>query len=152
VLAIDRNPYNNNDLAIISTQAIASATGSTYAQNTVAWNTSGLTAGTTVFVYAQVTDGTHSRFIYAMPALHLVSSTKPQPFITSARRSANSLIFAGTNGQPRATFYVVGSTNLALPLSQWPRVLTNVFDTNGSFICTNTLSAGVPRKFYRLSY
>lgn len=88
---IDRNPYNNNDVALISTQAIASATGSTYAQNTVVWNASGLTAGTTVFVYAQVTDGTHTRFIYAVPALHLVSATKPRPFITSARRSGNSL-------------------------------------------------------------
>lgn len=148
----DRNPYNNNDMSVISTQVIASATGSTYAQNTVAWSPSALTAGTTVFVYAQVTDGTRTRFLYATPALHLGAATKPQPGFISTRRSGNSLIFTGTNGQPSATFCVLESTNVALPMNQWPPVLTNAFDASGNFAFTNIVSPNVPRKFYRLSY
>jgi hypothetical protein len=148
----DRNPYNNNDASVISTQVIVSATGSAYAQNTVVWNTSALTAGATVYVYAQVTDGTRTRFLYAQPALHLVAATTPQPGFASIRRSGSSLIFTGTNGQPHATFYVLESTNVALPMNQWPPVLTNAFDASGDFAFTNNFSPNAPRKFYRLSF
>ena len=148
----DRNPYNHNDLAVISTPVIASATGGAYARNTVVWDTSGLPAGTTAYVYAQVTDGTRTRYCYAMPALRLVSVANPQPTIASIRRSGNSLIFTGTTGQPRGTYYVLGSTNVALPLSQWPAVLTNMFDESGGFTFTNNLNANIPWKFFRLDY
>lgn len=148
----DRNPYNNNDVAISSTQVVASATGAAYAQNTVAWNTSALPAGTTACVYARVTDGTRTRYLYAMPTLRLVSATKPQPVFTGTRRFGNSLVFTGTNGPPSSTYYVLGSTNVALPLSQWPSVLTNVFDESGNFTFTNNMNPNDPRKFYRFLY
>jgi len=148
----DRNPYNSNDVAVISTKVIASATGSTYAQNTVAWDTRALTAGMTVFVYAKVTDGTRTRFFYATPALRLVAAAKPQPAFVSTRRSGNSLIFTGTNGQPSATFRMLESTNVMLPMSQWGPVLTNAFGATGSFAFTNHMSTNAPRTFYRLSY
>ena len=65
-LDADRNPYNNNDVGVISTHVVASATGGAYAQNTVNWNTTGMTNGTTVYVYAQVTDGTRTRCFYVL--------------------------------------------------------------------------------------
>jgi hypothetical protein len=148
----DRNPYNNNDRAVLSTQVVASATGGTFGQNTVTVNTTGWTAGTTVSVYAKVTDGTRTRYLYAAPTLHLVSAGKPQPAFVSARRSGNVLLFTSTNGQPHSSLYVLGTTNVLLPTSQWPRVLTNTFDASGSFIFTNNRSPRVPREFYLLSY
>jgi len=149
---VDRNPYNNNDAAIISTQSVPAPTGSTYAQNKVAWNTSGLTAGTTLFVRAQATDGPRTRFLYARPALHLASGAAPQPAIVGTRRSGSSLIFTGGNGQPHASFCLLESTNVALPSSQWSRISTNVFDAGGTFAVTNTVTANVPHAFYQLSY
>lgn len=149
---VDRNPYNHNDVAILATQSIPAPTGSTYSQNTVAWNTSGLTPGMTLFVRAQITDGPRTRFMYALPALHLVSGAEPQPAIVGTRWSGSSLIITGGNGQPRATCYLLESTNVALPSSQWPRISTNVFDADGGFAFSNTVTANVPHAFYQLSY
>lgn len=69
----DRNPYNNNDVAIISTQVFASATGATYMQFTNNWNTAGLSTQATVYIYASVSDGARTRYFYAEPRVTLVS-------------------------------------------------------------------------------
>ena len=74
----------------------------------------------------------------------------PPPVIASATFSGGSLIFSGTNGLANATFYVLTSTNVAAPLGTWTYASTNVFDANGRFGITNTISSGVPQKFYRL--
>jgi pimeloyl-ACP methyl ester carboxylesterase len=65
----DRNPYNNNDVADISTQVFPSATGETYTQDTEDWDTSAMSNGITGYVYAKVTDGTRTRYLYAAPVL-----------------------------------------------------------------------------------
>jgi hypothetical protein len=61
----DRNPYNDNDIAAIGSAQNHSTTGETYAENTVAWDTTGTSAGTTAYVYAKASDGTHTRYLYA---------------------------------------------------------------------------------------
>ena len=61
----DRNPYNDNDIAAIGSAQNHSTTGETYAENTVAWDTTGTSAGTTAYVYAKATDGTRTRYLYA---------------------------------------------------------------------------------------
>ncbi len=43
----------------------------------------------------------------------------------------------GTNNGP---YYVLSSTNVALPLSNWTRLQTNSFDANGNFSFTNTIT------------
>jgi hypothetical protein len=61
------------------------------------------------------------------------------------------LILSAANGQPGAPCYVLASTNLALPLSNWTRLATtNVFDPAGAFACTNAIESGLPQNFYRL--
>lgn len=147
----DRNPYNNNDLTALATQVVATATSSTFGQNTITWNLSGVPAGSTVCLYAQVTDATHTRFLYAQPAVRVVSAT-PQPSFTAVRVSGSKLVGTGTNGQPQSSFFLLASTNAALPLNQWQRVLTNAFDSGGGFNFTNNLNPNLPREFYRLSY
>ncbi len=69
----DRNPYNGNEVMVLSTQVVASATGGSYTQGTVNWDTSAMTAGTTACVYAQVTDGTHTRYFCAVPILRFAA-------------------------------------------------------------------------------
>lgn len=63
--------------------------------------------------------------------------------------SGSSLIFSGSNGMPSANFYLLTTTNLATPLTNWTRLLTNQFDGNGNFNFTNPAGTN-PGSFYRL--
>jgi autotransporter-associated beta strand protein len=62
-----------------------------------------------------------------------------------------NLVMSGSNGVPSGTYYVVGSTNVGLPLVNWTSIATNSFDANGNFIFTNSVKASVPRQFFRLN-
>jgi alpha-galactosidase len=65
----------------------------------------------------------------------------------------NELIFSGTGGQlavAGAPYYVLSSTNVALPLAAWTPVATNFLDSSGDFMFTNSWSSGSPATFYRL--
>ena len=44
----------------------------------------------------------------------------------------------------------LASTNVALPLTDWTRLSTNLFDSNGNFNSTNAVSVSVPSQFVRL--
>ena len=72
------------------------------------------------------------------------------PRFGSASLAGSSLVFTITNGTPAAGCYVLSSTNLLLPLTNWTRLATNVFDANGAFSYTNVISANVPQNFYRM--
>ncbi len=75
-----------------------------------------------------------------------------QPGIASFTLSANNLVLNATNGQSGGTYYVLASTNLTLPLSQWTRLATNVLSTSGNFttLVTNSVTPGAGQQFYIL--
>ena len=79
----------------------------------------------------------------------VVSPTTP-PAFSSINLSGGNLILSGTNGSPGATYQVLSSTNLALPLANWVSVATNLFDSNGNFSWTKTPAVDVPESYYRL--
>jgi hypothetical protein len=60
------------------------------------------------------------------------------------------LILSGSGGTSNATYRVLASTNLALPITNWTALATNVFDSSGSFIFTNAISPDIPQRFYVL--
>jgi autotransporter-associated beta strand protein len=73
------------------------------------------------------------------------------PFIQPALGTApNGFVFAGTGGVANANFYLLGSTDLTVPASNWTRLLTNQFDSNGNFDFTNAPDTSSPQGFYRL--
>jgi len=72
------------------------------------------------------------------------------PRIGSVVHQGSSLVISGTNGTANATYYVLGSTNVALPVAEWTRVATNTFTGTGSFNYTNSLSPSVPQYFYQI--
>jgi autotransporter-associated beta strand protein len=74
----------------------------------------------------------------------------PRPVISSVKISGGGLVFAGNSGSSNATFYLLASTNLAAPLPNWNRVLTNQFDTAGGFNFTNAMDNNLPCCFYLL--
>ncbi|MGP8218827.1 MAG: autotransporter-associated beta strand repeat-containing protein, partial [Limisphaerales bacterium] len=95
----------------------------------LAWNTNALNTGGVISV---------------------VSTAPPSPpVINSVGWSGNSFVFSGTGGTAGANYYVLASTNLSLPLSNWIPLLTNQFDNNGNFNFT-TATGGNAQNFYRL--
>jgi hypothetical protein len=74
------------------------------------------------------------------------------PTLTSISLSGTNLVINGNNAVSGLTCYVLMSTNLALPRSQWTPMATNVLSLNGSFslTVTNTVNPSVPKQFYLL--
>ena len=74
------------------------------------------------------------------------------PAITVAGLQNGSLVFSGTNAPADWTYYVLSSTNVASPLSQWTFTATNQTDVNGNFSVTNNLAPNQPQNFLILRF
>ena len=79
----------------------------------------------------------------------IVAPTTPPSFVNLAVSGSN-LVLSGNNGVPLGNYYVIGSTNLALPMTDWTRIATNQFDATGSFTFTNVPNPNSSQWFYRL--
>ena len=79
-------------------------------------------------------------------------TTRPAPGLVGLHLSGTNIVLNATNGFVGGTYYVLTSTNLALPLSQWLPVFTNVLGASGNFTltATNTSVFNSPRQFYVL--
>ena len=100
-----------------------------------------------------VNAGTNAGFAFAGAAPDLGAfeyGLNPPPTLAMSRSGAN-LVFTSSGGPAGGTNYLTATTNLATPVSQWPRVATNKFDLAGNNLFTNSLPAGLPQQFYRLS-
>ena len=82
--------------------------------------------------------------------LAIAPSATVTPQIGVFSFSGSNLIFNGSNGFPGDNYFVLGSTNVALPLTNWLRVSTNPFDGSGNFIFTNPFDPGSLQMFYLL--
>ena len=79
----------------------------------------------------------------------IVAPITPPIFGNLNISSKTNLVMSGSNGAPLGNYYVLSSTNLALPLANWTRVATNQYDASGKFIFTNPISAN-QQNFFRL--
>jgi len=82
-------------------------------------------------------------YAFALPV------TGPVTF-TSTALSGSSLISSGAGGVAGATFYVLASTNVAVPMTDWLPVATGTFGVGGSFTATNTVDPAKTAQFFRL--
>jgi uncharacterized repeat protein (TIGR03806 family) len=80
----------------------------------------------------------------------IVTHAPATPVIGSAAFAGTNLILTGTSGVPTWTYYILASTNVTLPLSNWSTVQTGFFDNFGSFQVTNGTDPTVPQMFYIL--
>jgi len=96
----------------------------------LAWNTNGLN-----------TNG----------VISVVTYTPAPPAFGTQSLVGNNFIFGGFSGYANATFYLIGATNLTTPSSNWARLMTNQFDSNGNFRFTNTLDVNTPQQFFRIA-
>lgn len=72
------------------------------------------------------------------------------PVVINIQASGANLVFSGTNGIAGAPYYVLSSTNLGLPATQWTILGTNYFDDSGNFNFTNIADLTAPQMFYTL--
>jgi polygalacturonase len=61
-----------------------------------------------------------------------------------------SVVISGSGGTPNGIYYVLTSTNVAVPANQWTCVATNQFDGASRFVFTNTPDINFPQSFYLL--
>jgi autotransporter-associated beta strand protein len=79
--------------------------------------------------------------------LQYTSSGPAQPHMTGISLSGGNLVISGTNGTSGDNFVVLTTTNVALPLSQWTPVATNMFG-GSNFSFTNPINGSLPHSFY----
>jgi uncharacterized repeat protein (TIGR03803 family) len=75
-----------------------------------------------------------------------------QPTITGTTFSGTNLTLTGINAQAGQYYYVLKSTNLALPLNEWTPVATNYLGAAWGFsiTATNAVNTNAPQAFYLL--
>ncbi len=81
--------------------------------------------------------------------VNLTVTAPAAPIFGSIKYNGNALVMTGSNGSPGAPYYVLTTTNLALPITNWTVLSTNGFDSFGDFSFTNTASAG-PQQYFLL--
>ena len=80
----------------------------------------------------------------------IVTHAPATPVITSILLVNTNLVLAGTAGAPTWTFYLLASTNISSPLSNWSAVQTGAFDAFGNFQLTNGEDPTLPQNFFIL--
>lgn len=88
--------------------------------------------------------------IYVDGILRITNSRTAPPKFAATKISSNNFTFNGSNGVPNYPYYVLTSTNIGLPLTNWTMVSTGTFDANGNFIFTNASATNAPQNFYLL--
>ncbi len=79
-------------------------------------------------------------------SIQVLSSVVPK--FDNVTLSGTNVVFSGTGGPANATYWVLASTNVALPLTNWTRLLINQFNASGNFTFTNAISPAVPQRYY----
>jgi hypothetical protein len=74
------------------------------------------------------------------------------PMITQTiTRAGNQVIINGTGGSAGATYRILTTTNIGLPVAQWTPAATNQFGANGGFSHTNVIQPNLPALYFRVS-
>jgi len=74
----------------------------------------------------------------------------PVPVITYAQLLPQGIVLRGTNGPSNGVYQVLGTTNVTLPLTNWPWIAAHNFNAIGNFDSTNPVTPGLPAQFFRL--
>jgi autotransporter-associated beta strand protein len=133
-------------LLVTNLGAAALAAGDTFPLFNAAGYSGAFTGVTLPALAAGLLWNTNS--LYTSGTLAVAALT--QPVINSVSVANGSLLLSGSNGIGNASYYLLGSTNLAAPLANWTPLLTNQFDASGNFNLTNLLTTNTPQSFFLL--
>lgn len=77
-------------------------------------------------------------------------SVSSLPRFTNVFRSGTNVVLRGADGPESGGYQMLRSTNMALPMGSWQGVGVSIFESDGSFSFTNSISLNAGGAFYRL--
>jgi autotransporter-associated beta strand protein len=80
--------------------------------------------------------------------VRLVVQVQTPPVFGSVILTNGVMAFSGSGGPTNVLYCVLSATNLALPLNNWRRFATNLFDPAGNFSFTDILNPAAAQTFY----
>ena len=83
-------------------------------------------------------------------AISTTVTNSPTPVSISTHFAGGNLTLSGTGGSAGGTYYIVGTSNLTLPLAQWTVLSTNSFDGSGNFNVSMPVVSTNPNLFLRI--
>jgi hypothetical protein len=121
-------------------------------------NISGATTFALTISNAQTNDnGGYSviitNFVGSVTSSVAILTVLPSPLFGSiivAGGTNGGFILSGVGGTNSGIYYVLTSSNLLVPLTNWTSIATNQFDSTGHFIFTNAAQTNAPQQFYLL--
>lgn len=81
----------------------------------------------------------------------IVEIVSTPTIIQTITRSGDQMIVNGVGGFVGATYRILSTTNVALPVAQWMPIVTNQFGAGGSFSYTNVIQPNTPGRYFRVA-
>jgi hypothetical protein len=137
----DRNPCNSNGIPVLSLQPPATGTGSVYYYPGLGLPTTNVAPGVYA-VYAKISDGQHTRYLYAPELVQITSLLQPPVLGFSKMNSTQfRIVVNGVSGQ---TIVLQNSADL----QNWVPLASNTL-TGISWTYTNTVMPNSGKQFFR---
>ena len=158
-------PPNETNFVTIVTSAVGAVTNiGWYEFDITSWYNAHLGETTTLLLRASATSGfdfplyeDREGTAFTAGAGGTIADSGPRieyflapPRFRQGSVSGGNLTMSGYYGPPGTNYVLLSSTDVALPLGNWTRVLTNQFDAEGKFSVTQPFSSGPTQNFYRL--
>lgn len=140
--SVQRSTNLSGPYAIIATNVYAPVVGSAVTNGT--YTDAAPPLGTSYYIVASVNPNGSTN----STAVSAVVATASSPQIGTVQLVNGNLILSGGGGNAGSQYYILASTNLMLPVSQWTPLTTNYFDGFGNFASTNALTPGSLQLFY----
>ncbi|MFZ1072848.1 MAG: hypothetical protein WAO21_05375 [Verrucomicrobiia bacterium] len=137
----DFNPYDSNSVLVAQMQPPNTGAGSVYYYSNLGLTTTNVPPGVYA-IYGKISDGVHTRYLYAPELVEIVSSQQPPVLGITMSNSAQFIIRVnGVSGQKIAL-------QTSTDLQNWLPVVTNT-STSGSWSYTNNMPPVFSEQFYR---